>query len=52
MSYDDAVFYYASGERADFPPADMYGLTSDEASVRSLEPIIIPATLPKFEPRY
>ena len=61
MSDYDAVFYYASGETADFPPqaADFYGLVADQLSptgraggAGSLDSISVPTTLPKFDIRY
>ena len=62
MSDYDAVFYYASGETADFPPqaADFYGLVADQLSptggraggAGSLDSISVPTTLPEFDIRY
>ena len=52
MSDYDAVFYYASGETADFPPqaADFYGLVADQLSPngRVGDSISVPTSLPKF----
>ena len=58
MSDYDAVFYYASGETADFPPqaADFYeglvaaGAGGGASSLGDLTPV--PASLPTFGPRF
>ena len=52
MSDYDAVFYYASGETADFPPPrapDFYGLVADQlAPAGRADSVPVPTSLPKF----